>query len=259
MKVAIIGSNPTTRKEVVDKLMQKWTNFACPERTIEDEITKEEVDEMLGFYQKRAEMGASATLANDIEEELFRRALLIEGQMRRYKSQKNVLFCGCIMDVLLEAILLHEKGLVSDELLDKLVLRNKKVLKDLDLVMMVRVNKTEENWKEDEEDEKRLEMLYRNYLDKYFHDGDKSNLFPPAGAAMECFQTEDPVSEFGDIVDDHGNLAEVSRTPKEIDRLLKLFGGKSKNDVLKIMQGGNEIRFKDAFPNLSNSVEVEVE
>lgn len=293
MKIAIIGSDSEQRKEVVTKIMNKWTCFVQPAETVAEEISDSVVEDA-DIFKRKKHKGILSTL-NGYEKRIWNKIILIENQLKKYKLKKNILFCGCTMDVLMETLQAYSDGKVSDQFVEKVIKHNKSVIKEIDLVYMVRnkdiekkyetdvlvkeVHQLEEPYEEDGEkvteevkyvlpesltDEQKgilkkyqLEQYYQNYLDRYFKDGDNSNLFPPEGAAMEQFMSSDPISEFGDIVDEHGNLAMTSRNPEEVQKLLNLFKGESHKKIVDILTGDNKISFDQAFPqNQRNFIEL---
>lgn len=276
MKIAIIGSRPSDRLEVVEKIKKKWTSFISPDFTVTSPL---EDGESLDNFAKKCisstdlshANGVMSNLASDEEREIYLRARLAQKQLKDNSLKKNVVFNGCVMDLLLNAIC----GGASEALIRTLMRINKQIMKKLDLVYIVpsvdydlrmeaeydrlrqeaitELKEKGEEFKEDEvevdeskvemTDDDRLEMVYRNFLDSFFANPDGNDMFPSEGAAMEQFFSRDYINELDGIIDEKGNLRGEgsAHDPEEIDKLMRLFKGKTKTDVLNILMGDNKV------------------
>lgn len=264
MKIAIIGSDTKQRQEVVEKIQQRWTRFVSPAVNIDssmDEIN----DDKAGFYARRKNKMLLTQFKDELHQELLKKMMLIESQLNEHKVEKNILFNGCTMDVLLRGFALMEEGKLDGELMQRLVGINRRVMEKLDLIYIVQNHNPDkraivqaklkeeqgDDYKEpeltdEEKQEERMESLYRNFLDQYFANPEGNSIFPKEGAAMEAFITSDPVSEMADIVDEYGDLAgEDNKYSLEREQMLrKLFGGRSKKEIMQIMTAPDSIELK---------------
>jgi hypothetical protein len=69
------------------------------------------------------------------------------------------------------------------------------------------------------EDERILEVIYNNFWNDYIVDFEKSKIFPKSCPGLAYFETENPLSEVRQIVNQAGNLMEDDGS-KSIESLM---------------------------------------
>lgn len=265
MKIAISCSDATLRKEVFEKILEKYDCFQVPELNVGDDFMTNEAAKNLNFFAKRKDECLMNSLDSDIEKELLKQMIGVEANMRQYKSNKNLLLCGCTIDVMLETMYLASKGLVSESFVEKMMAKNKRFMEDIDLVYIVPNKTVRDAWKkraqekaeaeekkeeykepeltDDEKEAEEFEMLYENFLQTFFRDSYGNSYLPEEGGAVETFISDNYIAEFADIVDVTGELVGEDKSPEVLEKFRRLFGGRTVSDMLKVMTSNNYIEF----------------
>lgn len=94
-------------------------------------------DDKAGFYARRKNKMLLTQFKDELHQELLKKMMLIESQLNEHKVEKNILFNGCTMDVLLRGFALMEEGKLDGELMQRLVGINRRVMEKLDLIYIV--------------------------------------------------------------------------------------------------------------------------
>lgn len=243
MRVAVIGTEAERVGKVVLDAVTAWNGvFPSPAANIYDEEvewpesigkTREECEESMG------EVGA----------ELYGRMMLLSNQYEQYKEEKNMLYRGCTIDILANALFWLEKDpeSITPECMEKILYWHKRLVRKLDLIYILPperkddekveqqtteskegVEKTEEAPAEpapepektpEELDAERLEQIYYAIWLEYTDNFERTQFFPnddcPGIAVLE---TNDPISELRRDIDDKGNLS-GDGDPADIQKL----------------------------------------
>ena len=225
MKIAFIGTQEDRLKELAKDFLNEWSKFVTPASTIYDEEL--EIPEDIKIPLEKLEK------FNEIEQDLYLRMSLLDYQYEKYKELKNVVWVGSSLDVLAEALLYNSLQAVSDDFVSEMIYKSKKIIKNLDLIYWMPSNKQFEEDKEIKikeeieeekkevmtEDERILEVIYNNFWNDYIVDFEKSKIFPKSCPGLAYFETENPLSEVRQIVNQAGNLMEDDGS-KSIESLM---------------------------------------
>lgn len=200
MKIAISGSNDTNRANLIKSFISQWPMYATPSETIFQDINW---PESAPAALEETKMGM-----NEIEQKLFAKILLLEQQYEKYKDVGYIIYNGCGVDVLVNALILCEENYVSEEFVEKVIYHNKKLLRELDVVYYQSDN-TLTN--ESPEDAKMLESVYWNFYDNYQVDFDNSPFFDQKNCpSILLLDTDSPINEIKMLIDKDGNLEGTS-------------------------------------------------
>ena len=226
MKIAFTGTQDDRLRELTKDFLNEWPNFVTPASTIFDEEL--EIPDDIKVPLEKLEK------FNEIEKDLYLRMSLLDYQYEKYKELKNVVWVGSSLDVLAEALLYNSLESVSDDFVSEMIYKSKKIIKNLDLIYWMPSNKQYEEEKDikikeeikDEpvevmtEDECILEVIYNNFWNDYIVDFEKSKIFPKSCPGLAYFETDKPLSEIRQIVNQAGNLMEDDDT-KSIEALMR--------------------------------------
>lgn len=214
MKIAIVSANDTKRKELVDKVVVGWNGtIPTPALSISSELSDDDV-----------KIPSSIDLSkwNETEQYLYKRLFLLQQQAETYKDEKNLIYNGCTIDILANALLLSELGEVSPEFVEKIIYWNKIVMKHLDLIYILPAHVEAEEGKElsDEELEtNRIDNIIYNLFTEYTDNLEKSQIFPPQDCpGIAVLETDDHITEMRLVIDAKGNLT-GEPDPTEVQRL----------------------------------------
>lgn len=225
MKIAFIGTQEDRLKDLAKDFLNEWPKFVTPASTIYDEEL--EIPDDIKIPLEKLEK------FNEIEKDLYLRMSLLDYQYEKYKELKNVVWVGSSLDVLAEALLYNSLQAVSDDFVSEMIYKSKKIIKNLDLIYWMPSNKQFEEEKEIKikeeieeekkevmtEDERILEVIYNNFWNDYIIDFEKSKIFPKSCPGLAYFETENPLSEVRQIVNQAGNLMEDDGS-KSIESLM---------------------------------------
>lgn len=201
MKIAISGLNADDQKELITKVQQAWPIYVSPAKSIFYEEEGEEDGD------KFKELVTQMNL-NEDETNNFRGWYLLQQQYEKYKNQKYIIFNGSPVDLLVEATMLAEAGLVSDAYMDKIIYYHKRYMQPgfLDAVWWM-PNKT--GTKELEDIDAKLESIYNNLYNNYQENFDKSPYFNQTRcSAFIRFDSTDYIDEMRYLIDLKGNAYE---------------------------------------------------
>lgn len=208
MKIAISGLNPDTHKELIKEVQKAWPLYVSPIQSIFDEEETETDDKLKSLIEEMK--------LNEDEADNFKKWYLLQQQYEKYADQKYIIYNGSPVDLLCEALLLADAGLVSDEYIEKIIYYHKKYLQKLDVVYWIpNVEGTEGL---EDEVEKKLETIYNNLWNNYQTKFDSSPYFNQSRtAAYLRFETTEYLTEMRDLIDIKGNLYEdnVSNVSEE--------------------------------------------
>lgn len=216
MKIAICSSQDKLRKKLVLDFLNEWPMYKTPAKTIDDEIEWPDDIKALDITKEKL---------NDAEKALFSKLLLLSKQYADYKDEKYMIYNGCSIDVLLNTVLLNEEDIVSDEFVEKIIYYNKSYLKNLDAVYWQPVNEKLNN-----NDDKRLEMMYENLYNNYYEHFDDSIYFDKKHTpGFIKIETENPIDELKIIVDQKGNFISDMNEDEMLDmqRMMKVLRNKT--------------------------------
>lgn len=216
MKIAICGSQEKLRKDLVAEFLSNWPMYKTPAKTIDDDVDWPEDVKALDITKEKL---------NDIEKALFSKLLLLSKQYQDYKDEKYMIYNGCSIDIMLMAIMLNEEDLVSDEFVEKMIYHNKSYLKNLDVVYWVPVKEEIKD-----EDEKKLEMTYRNLYDNYYEHFEDSIYFDKKKTpGFIQFETDSPMTEMEIILDKKGNFISDANEDEMLDmqKMMKVLRNKT--------------------------------
>lgn len=200
MKIAICGSDDNARVDLIKSFISQWPMYATPSETIFGETTwPEKAPEALEKLKEKL---------NEIEQTLFAKMLLLENQYEKYKGQGHIIYNGCGIDILVNALILCENELVSEEFVERIIYHNKKLLKKIDVVYYMPNNTITE---ESKEDDKVLESVYWNFYDNYQTDFHNSPFFDQKNCpSILLLETNSPINEIKMLLDKDGNLEGTS-------------------------------------------------
>lgn len=209
MKIAISGLNVEEQKKLIKRIQSVWPLYASPLKTIfdESEDDKEPEDD-----DKFKELVKEMNL-NEHETNNFRGWYLLQSQFEKYKNQKYIVYNGSPVDLLCDALLLADNGLVSDEYMEKVIYYHKRYMQpnNLDVVWWM-PNKGGTESIEDEID-KKIEQIYNNLFNNYQTKFDSSPLFNQTKCtAFIRFETTEYMTELQDLIDQSGNLYQEAIT-----------------------------------------------
>lgn len=200
MKIAISGSNDKNRANLIKSFISQWPMYATPSETIFQDIS----------WPESAPAALEDTKAgmNEIEQKLFAKILLIEQQYEKYKDVGYIIYDGCGVDVLVNALILCEENYVSEEFVEKVIYHNKKLLRGLDVVYYMPDNALSD---ESADELKTLESVYWNFYDNYQTDFDNSPFFDHKNCpSILLLDTDSPINEIKMLIDKNGNLEGTS-------------------------------------------------
>ena len=236
MKIAISGSNDKNRANLIKSFISQWPMYATPSETIFQDISWPE-SAPVALEDTKDEM-------NEIEQKLFAKILLLEQQYEKYKDVGYIIYDGCGVDVLVNALILCEENYVSEEFVEKVIYHNKKLLRDLDVVYYFPDN-TLTNESADEL--KILESVYWNFYDNYQTDFDNSPFFDQKNCpSILLLDTDSPINEIKMLLDSNGNLEGTSQGGSDgdllnMDKLKKALRGNPRllEAALESVRGSN--------------------
>jgi hypothetical protein len=206
MKIAICGSDDESRSNLIKSFISQWPMYATPA----DNIFNSDLDE----NNIPENLKESFSLMNDIEKQLFGKILLIETQLEKYSDQRYLLFNGSGIDILVNALILCENELISEEFVEKIIYHNKKILRLLDVVYFI----PNDNVNEDSlEPDKLLESVYWNFYDNYQSEFNNSPFFDHKNcASILLLESNSPINEIKMLIDKNGNLEGTSQGGDDI-------------------------------------------
>lgn len=200
MKIAISGSSDKNRANLIKSFISQWPMYATPSETIFQDVQWPE--------STPAALEETKTGMNEIEQKLFAKILLLEQQYEKYKDVGYIVYDGCGIDVLVNALILCEEDYVSEEFVEKVIYHNKKLLRDLDVVYYMPDNTLTE---ESDDELKMLESVYWNFYDNYQTDFDNSPFFDHKNCpSILLLDTDSPINEIKMLIDKDGNLEGTS-------------------------------------------------
>jgi hypothetical protein len=145
---------------------------------------------------------------NEAEKQLFGKLILIETQLEKYAEHGYLLFNGSGIDILVNALILCENEVVSEDFVEKIIYHNKKILRMLDVVYFTPNDTVNED---SPEPDKMLESVYWNFYDNYQTDFANSPFFDHKNcASILLLETDSPISEIKMLLDSNGNLEGTS-------------------------------------------------
>ena len=200
MKIAISGSNDTNRANLIKSFISQWPMYATPSETIFQDVSWPE-SAPAALEEAKAGM-------NEIEQKLFAKILLLEQQYEKYKEVGYIVYDGCGVDVLVNALILCEENYVSEEFVEKIIYHNKKLLRELDVVYYL----PDDSISSDSPEElKMLESVYWNFYDNYQVDFDNSPFFDQKNCpSILLLDATSPINEIKMLLDKNGNLEGTS-------------------------------------------------
>lgn len=209
MKIAISGSSDKNRSNLIKSFISQWPMYATPSETIFSDV-KWPDPAPPALEETKSEM-------NEIEQKLFAKILLLEQQYEKYKDVGYIVYDGCGVDVLVNALILCEEDYVSEEFVEKVIYHNKKLLRELDVVYYQPDNALSE---ESSDDAKVLESVYWNFYDNYQTDFDNSPFFDQKNCpSILLLDTDSPINEIKMLIDKDGNLEGTSHGGTDGDLL----------------------------------------
>lgn len=228
MKIAIIGTDPVAVETAIKDALTEWKNYKSPSKNIfnitypEDESTlPEDFREWVKDY-------------NEDEKKILYKLDLLMSQREQYKDETYLFYWGCGIDLICEAVVKNEAGIISDEVVEKLIYYNKKLMRDLDAIFWI------PNELKDEDEGKpieRLEMSYGNLWDDYQHNLRSSPFFDYEDVPG-FLRVDEPraVRYMSYIINRHGNLASAQDDDEMVDysQMQRLFKGAP--DLLKALE-----------------------
>lgn len=200
MKIAISGLNPEEHKKLIKQIQTTWPLYASPIKSVFDEEEEPEDDEKFKKLVEEMELNEDETVN-------FRGWYLLQQQYEKYKDQKYIIYNGSPVDLLCEALLLADEGLISDKYIEKVIYYNKKYLSpsNLDVVWWM-PNQEGTEGIEDEVD-KKLESIYNNIFNNFQTKFDSSPLFNHERcSAFLRFDSLEYMDEVRMLIDSKGNL-----------------------------------------------------
>lgn len=171
--------------------------YSSPALTIDEEISWPEDSKSLAEIKENF---------NETEQELFAKLALIWKQQNDYKDETFIVYNGGSPDILINAVFLCEVGLVSPEFVEKVIYHHKRLLHNIDVIYWVKGYDNELEEIEDEDDRK-IEMIYGNLYENYLNNFQESIFFDPKDSPpYVLLETDNPISEIKDIMGADGNL-----------------------------------------------------
>lgn len=201
MKIAICSSGAECRESLIKSFMKQWPMYAAPAQDI---FNTDEYEESLN-----TDLQASREKMNEAEKILFDKLIFFEAQMKKYKDVGYIIYNGCSVDILVEALILCEKEIVSEEFVEKIIYHNKKILRDLDVVYFLPNPKVTEK---SSVDDICVENVYWNFYENFQTEFDTSPFFDHKNcASIILLETENPLNEIKMLLDKNGNLYGTSQ------------------------------------------------
>lgn len=201
MKIAFCGSDDENRKSVIKSFISQWPMYATPSQDIfTDTEWPAEAHENLNESKEKL---------NELEQVLFSKLVLLETQMEKYKDQGYIVYNGSGVDILVNALVLCEDGLVSEEFVEKIIYHNKKMLRELDVIYFIPNNKINEN---SSYENIHLENVYWNFYENFQTEFDSSPFFDQKNcASILLLESTSPINEIKMLLDKNGNLEGTSQ------------------------------------------------
>lgn len=216
MRILITGSNPERRADIVSSILNTWPMYSSPAKTIEEEIPWPEDSKSLEEIKENF---------NETEQELFAKLALIWSQQDEYKNENFIVYNGGSVDILINAVFLCEVGLVTPAFVEKVIYHHKRLLHNIDIVYWVKGydEKLEEI---EDEDDRKIEMIYGNLYQNYITNFNESIFFDPKDSPpYVLLETDNPIGEIKDIMGPDGNLIDDKNNDlldmKKISAILK--------------------------------------
>lgn len=198
MKIAISGLNPDAHKELIKEVQKAWPIYATPAKSIfDDDDGENDSDEFKKLVDEFK--------FNEDETDNFRGWYLLQQQYEKYKDQKYIVYNGSPVDLLCNATLLAQAGLVSDAYMEKIIYYHKKYMQpgSLEAVWWM-PNQT--GTEELDEIDKQTEIIYNNLYNNYQTSFDKSPYFNQSRcSAFIRFDSKDYLDEMRYLIDLKGN------------------------------------------------------
>lgn len=196
MKIALCGNHYESRVELIKSFISQWPMYATPAEDINGDISWPE--------NCPSAINDLKETFNEIEQTLFAKLLLIEKQYEDYKEIGHIIYNGCGIDILVNSLLLCERGYVSEEFVEKVIYHNKKLLRMMDVIYYIPDNTISED---SEDFEKTLESVYWNFYDNYQTDFDNSPFFDQKNCpSILLLESKSPINEIKMLLDKDGNL-----------------------------------------------------
>ncbi len=210
MRIAIICSDDEKRKKLVNDVIQHYAGtFATPAVTL--------FDEKIEYPEKFNTDEFTKKYEDELENELYKRILFNAAQLEQYRKEKNIIYNGCSLDIVAQALFHGENETVSDEFVENIIYRSKQNIRDLDLIyyLPIPLDKIED------EDAKRLEQIHYNVVNVYLEEDTEMGLFPATDCpGVVVLETDNPISEIKEIVAPNGDLTGDEENPQQIQALM---------------------------------------
>jgi hypothetical protein len=196
MKIAISGTNDEQRLNLIKSFISQWPMYAMPEENIfQDEIKLEKAN---------GDIIKSMESMNELEKKLFSKIIFFENQLAKYKDVGHIIYNGSGNDILVNALILCENNLVSEDFVEKIIYHNKKILRLLDVVYFIPNDKVDNN---SDDSDKLLENVYWNLYENYQTEFDQSPFFDHKNcASILLLETNSPINEIKMLLDKNGNI-----------------------------------------------------
>lgn len=196
MKIAIFGTNDEQRLNLIKSFISQWPMYAMPEENIfQDEIKLEIAN---------GDIIKSMESMNELEKKLFSKIIFFENQLAKYKDVGHIIYNGSGNDILVNALILCENNLVSEDFVEKIIYHNKKILRLLDVVYFIPNDKVDNN---SDDSDKLLENVYWNLYENYQTEFDQSPFFDHKNcASILLLETNSPINEIKMLLDKNGNI-----------------------------------------------------
>ena len=196
MKIAISGTNDEQRLNLIKSFISQWPMYAMPEENIfQDEIKLEIAN---------GDIIKSMESMNELEKKLFSKIIFFENQLAKYKDVGHIIYNGSGNDILVNALILCENNLVSEDFVEKIIYHNKKILRLLDVVYFIPNDKVDNN---SDDSDKLLENVYWNLYENYQTEFDQSPFFDHKNcASILLLETNSPINEIKMLLDKNGNI-----------------------------------------------------
>lgn len=233
MRILITGSNKDRRAGIISSILSTWPMYSSPALTIDEEIPWPEDSKSLQEIKENF---------NETEQELFAKLALIWKQQNDYKDETFIVYSGGSPDILVNSVFLCEMGLVSPEFVEKVIYHHKRLLHNVDVIYWVKGydEKLEEI---EDEDDRKIEMIYGNLYENYLKHFNESIFFDPKDSPpYVLLETDNPIGEIKDIMGADGNLLDDKNNDLlDMKKLSKILKNERLIEAVKLSMEKNKI------------------
>lgn len=199
MKLAISGLNPEEHKKLIKSIQTNWPLYVSPIQNIFEDIELEDEEKFTKLVEEME--------LNEDEAANFRGWYLLQQQYEKYKDQKYIIYNGSPVDLLCNALLLADAGLISNKYIEKIIYYHKKYLTPGNLDVVWWMPNPEGTEGLEDEDDKKFESIYNNLYNNYQTKFDTSPYFNNGRCTSYLrFDTLEYMDEVRMLIDSKGNL-----------------------------------------------------